>query len=750
MKADPPIAGAGVPRLTRTLGRLRALLRRAFLADGVASIGILLAVGIATSFALDYFLHLPRGVRGVLLFASIAIAGAAVWRRLLKPGTLSLPDEDLAVLLERAHPELEGRLLTAVELSQPGRETAAHVSPVLIHRVVEEAESRVGSLQLGRVFDLRRLRAKGIVAAVGVVALITFFAANASLASTWLSRNVLLSSSLWPRRVELAFEPALSSPVVVAVGDDLQVAVRVLKGSPEMLVSRALSGSGMERVDSLTESTSGIYRKTFTNVAQPFSFSVEGGDHRIGPVAVEVRVRPRIDMQSVRLWCEYPDYLGIASTPLEEPIRFGNLKVPVATRVRFEMATNVPVAAAYLVLDLRSEGDTGAAAEGDDRRSPSESEWPSAGAIPVDVRDERNLAGEFTVTGSGHYYLQLETAERFRNARPGRFRVQAIPDRAPLVKVIRPERLTEEVTPVATLSIRVDATDDYGVRAAAVEGSYFPPESDEGSPRTLAVPPVEGSEDRAENDASAGRRWSGALAVDVRTLADETLPPPAPGARFQFFVTAVDHGENSGESPVYYVRVVEPDELMQALNNRLMVVRDRLEELRRQQMSARRDLTTFQDEAALAGGVTRKSAKKLVRYERDAGRIRRGLDAETESIGQVLERAIDNRVGDSKWRNWVRGIQNEMAGLSARDAAAIVEQLQSLKARVEAADADASSLQAITDRQRAIENALDLLVMRLTEFNDLNALVRQLRAIQRRQTEIRDQTKALYDEDQER
>ena len=92
-----------LPRPERALGALddlRQRIRRLFLWDGVVRFGLALASVFVVSFILDYFLHLPRVVRVVLLVAMVLYLVSVIIRRIIRPRHLPLALDDLAVLVE--------------------------------------------------------------------------------------------------------------------------------------------------------------------------------------------------------------------------------------------------------------------------------------------------------------------------------------------------------------------------------------------------------------------------------------------------------------------------------------------------------------------------------------------------------------------------------------------------------------------------------------------------------------------------
>ncbi|MBI4602441.1 MAG: hypothetical protein HY721_10830 [Planctomycetes bacterium] len=740
-------------RALELLSGLRGRLRGACLADGLLALALGIAGAAAASFVLDYFLLLPRGVRLVFLAAG-AVALAACVRRLADLLARPLGDADLAGLVERANPELAQSLVTAVELTRPGSETAAYVSPALLAAVVRGVEERAASLRLDGIVDLGRIRRRGLSLGVAALALGSAAFLEPELAALWLRRNALLSAAPWPKLTELALvapDPAVQ-PALVAMGDDLEVAVRVDRGSPRAVVLRS-SGPGGQVLRSeilVPAAASGLYRTLLENVSRPFRFTVAGGDDEIGPFEVDVRLRPRIDSQSMEIWCEYPPYTRLESTPEAQPLRFGNLKVPQGTLVRYRMAANVAIRKAFFVFrEAQAAGSQGSAGA-----PPSQDAWPDPGAVELPVEESRRFAGDFTVAASGQYYFQLEGADGFRSRRPDRFRVDAVPDQKPAVKILEPERITEEVTAEALVPVRVAASDDYGLQRAAVEARYFPPEKDTGAAQSfdlprLAAPAGEGPGAGAPAGAPGAARpgtsrqpLEDEVLIKVAALETGGAGPPVPGGRLQYYALASDHAGHVGESDVRYLQVVEKEDLLRILNDQLMVVRDQLREALRKQRSARKDLEDFHRQIALLEKVVPSEAQKLFRHRQEQGRVTQGLDREARELTRLLARATRNKVGDEKWRGWVGGVRDDLEELGKRRSPAVEGLIERLQKESAESPPPVSRLGVIEAEQRALEKEIESLVLRLTEFGDVNALIQMLRELRRRQDDLREETRS--------
>ena len=803
---DRPSRAAGRPR--RALSALSSLGRRVErwrLLDGLAVLGLAVVAGIAASFLLDYTLALPRVVRGVFLVGGIVGLGVlAVRRGVLRRGRAANAEASsqaaLALLVEETHPDLRQSLLTAVELTREGNEGAAHVSADLLTSVVEDVERSVGNVSFDRVVRLGRFARNVAILSVGAVVLIGAASSAPRLAGIWWTRNVLLGAERWPKGTILEIE---AFPATVAVGDRLGIRVRLVRGDPRVVEVETESSSDFRRdvmerrddaswdvaIEELPDAAAGglaplrelgvvdeagdieedrlssllrdradsivraveaaggrarldsfdVFVHEFHNISRPLRFWIEGGDDRIGPFTVDVRTRPRIDMGSIAVRYRLPEYTGDSGEQHEQT--HGNLKVPEGTRVSYSMATNIPVASAFFVLE-----------EGFGRRGTRDDDaFPAAGAVKLDLESRQRFSGEFVVTKSGTYFFQFEDPEGFRSERPERFRIQAIDDRKPRVRITEPTKTVEQVTPLAKVAIHVRCEDDYGIRRAVLEGRFFPPGTDENirQSRALLDPPEPGATPRRQETVE--------LSLDIATIETHDGRPPEPGSRFEFYALAEDFGisEQSdadgrpigqiGESQVHLFEIVDASTLESGLTTLLMVVRDELKQDLSRQRAARKNLESFRESALLKESIGPEEAAELSRHRQDQSKISDNLARQVGEVDRVLEKMAANQVGEGRMQRWVAGVRDEIRELAEEASPEIANKLGTLRDAARESPQDATDVNEIIADEREMERNLHAVVMRLETYGDKSHFLQLLRTVRDRQRELRDDTRLLIE-----
>jgi hypothetical protein len=200
------------------------------LTNGLVSLAAVALVASFASFAVDFLLHPPQGVRAVLLLGGLVGLTAFFVRRVLRPLSAPVSDEDLALLVEERQPRLQQLLVTAVQLSRPESEASRYVSAQLLGAVIADLEKEVGSIPWLRIVRLRHFTRRVGLLALLAVAAVAGAASRGDFAGTWLRRNLFLSSEPWPKDTQIAIHPP--PPFRVAMGDHLPISVRVLRGTP--------------------------------------------------------------------------------------------------------------------------------------------------------------------------------------------------------------------------------------------------------------------------------------------------------------------------------------------------------------------------------------------------------------------------------------------------------------------------------------------------------------------------------------
>lgn len=478
MNANPPgdptgaVTGppAGVPReadlrawsleLDQALAGQHARIRRRFLLHGLATLLSVLAVVTLVYYVADRALELPAAVRVVASLGLVAYLVVGTRRHLLYPWRKTFGRDDVAIVVERRFPELREKLITAWQLKDAlaaGSATLRGQSPAMIAGTVATAAEDVRRLPLAGLLDqAHAARVLGLAAGLAVVVL-SSWALNPEAAGVFV-RRAFGWELAYPRLTTLIVELPPSGPdfqvestartatVTLAAGADFPVIVRAQGTVPANVFLAVTGGRGIAGQVAMTARTE-HFRHTFRRVQDGFSFHARGGDDPQGDKTVTVSVVHPPLVGTIRAQLVHPEYTG-----LEPSVQSGGgIEALEGTRVLLQILPTAPVASAAL-----SFVESGQRLE----------------LKPQTIQDDQGsmtvYAGEFVVTKSDRYQVELASPAGLRNPHPGQYPVVALPDVAPVGRLLSPpEDSLDVVLPTGLLFLRVEGRDDY--RLAKIE-----------------------------------------------------------------------------------------------------------------------------------------------------------------------------------------------------------------------------------------------------------------------------------------
>ncbi len=695
------------PAIRRQLTRLRRRARASLVLRGLARL-VLASLGLAAlSFALDRPLRLAWETRAALLAIAVTLELALVWRWLVRPLTTPLPDDELARMVERVHPQLEWRLVSAVQFADAAWRPSADTSLPLAAQVIADAEALAAApaLSFGRAVPGRPVaRTAGwALLALGVAAAAGWSWPHT--ARTWLLRNVLLSvSERWPQDTHLQL--LLEAPdgrIAVPHGGDLALLVEATGVIPRRVVldSDLPGGAGSMAFDVLGgRSSAGAqrFRTVLDRITEPFQLSIHGGDAALGPYRVEVVHRPWVE--SLRLAVEPPAYTGLEARSFE--LESTDVALPVGTQVRALARISAPLQRGWLEVEAADPAvvHTGVVSDGG-----------------------RALAVELTLQETERLRLRVQDGNGFGLDAPVRFTLRAQADRAPQVSLAL-RGVGPNVTRRARLRYQVAASDDYGLGGGALHlqaagGEAPSDDAGEGGEDPAAAPqPREETLPLEALAAGAQGRAQGVLelsALDLPLRAAVTVWAEAQDGR--------PGAPQVGSSPSVQLRIVPEEELLNDLLRRLQEVRQQLERLADEEDRLA---------AALRSEAPTEAIGRAAAVQRDVGRaaVRSG-----DTVQGVVEELITNQLLDPPaWERLRTQVAEPLRQLpEARGAEAL--------ARAEAAAADAGRAVGAAAAAAEVARELRAIAARIGRLEDLAALVAELKRIIREQHDLMERTR---------
>jgi hypothetical protein len=770
-----------VPRpVAQKVSRLRLLVRLYSLAEGVAAVAIVVGLGFWLGLAIDWMFE-PQPALRIALWA-LVIVGAAVaaWRYIGRRLFAPLPDDSLALLVERQYPQLREGLVTTVQAARswsewegealaepaPGSRLGGSLvlskdgaSRELLTAASRNAAAVMPEIALRRVFDMRPLVRKG-VAAFGLLAAIAVFAIAQRGAFDFYLDRLKLSEQLWPRRVQLTvvgFEDRDASPVINVARDDdfpLSVLASITLGhiAPEEVEIRwrrpSDGGRGSGPMLKIGDAEPGRdeaqqYSYTF-KVSSDLEFDVIGGDDRIRNLRLHAVERPAI----TRVWLEvdYPAYMR--REPRSIPVS-GRAELPEGAKAVCRIEANKPLVSATVRDSVEQTNLT----------------------VKIDAADPKTFSFEIPAAASDRVFaVSLRDADGVENRDPFRLPLSVVPDQTPEASV-QLRGIGSAITPQATIPFAGGVTDDYGL-----EEAWFDYVIDDGasSRRPLRAQPdgmtnlaMTESFDLAESDPAT----------------KQPLVAVKPGQKLSLSVKgrdAYDLGAEPhiGGSQRFVLDVVTPSELRAILEKRELGLRQRFAAIHEKMIGVRELLDRIDlaaaapgadDNAGTAGEPTAPATAEATATppeddeaaagddperirQRDLSRIGGARQSATQlgfetagvagGFDEIVAELINNRVDTEELKERLeRGISEPLKEISGEMLPEFETRLEALETAYQAGSAEAAEpLAAAKSAAQTVEEAMKAVLDRMLELEEYNELVELLRGIVKDQEQLKERT----------
>jgi hypothetical protein len=353
--------------------------------------------------------------------------------------------DNVAVALEQKHPDLQGRLIAAVQFARMKQNPG--YSSDLIEMTEQQAMERAGLMRLEEVVSyypvFRTGRYFAAAALLGVLLLFLFpgffsysyevYSNPTTEVAPPLAYKVIPNpaSREWVKYQDITIGAAILG---ARIPDKAIIHYRLADGSWQSseIALKALPRLASSEGDSLSVGL------TLRQVSKSLDYYVEAGRVTTETQQINVVDRPRVN--NIQLSLFYPDYTGLAPTSLNE--NNGSFSAVVGSRVTMKIEANLPVAKADLVFD---DG--------------------SGKALTIDGKTgETNLQ----VMKSQSYHIRLQDHLGELNPDPIEYYVTAVPDEYPIVEVLYPgfdANLTDEML----LPLKLRISDDYGFTSLAMK-----------------------------------------------------------------------------------------------------------------------------------------------------------------------------------------------------------------------------------------------------------------------------------------
>jgi uncharacterized protein DUF4175 len=365
------------------------------------------------------------------IFAVLGLT-AAVYFALVRPLRRRASDAQIARLVEEKHTGVEDRFVSAIEFS--GEEMRAAFSPVIIDRLVDDADSRASDVSVDEVVPRKRFWQFGGAAAASLALFIAALVFG-------------------PKEITMGIAQIIAPQTNVAATNALKFDVkpgtaRVPKGSDQKIIAKLINFN--------SEQTTVFTRKAGASdaqwIGQPmepaknhnefqfFIFNIQDDTEywvESNGVKSEVFKLTVLDLPYVKRIDQtqsYPAYTGLAPKTIEDA---PNVSVLAGATVKLVARLTGKAKSARIVL---REG----------------------GKIEMEKVGETDFAASMTVNKDNTYHIEVTSVEGDVYNGSNEYDISLLEDRPPTVTFDKPGRDTR-ATSVEEVFTQAKAEDDYGV-----------------------------------------------------------------------------------------------------------------------------------------------------------------------------------------------------------------------------------------------------------------------------------------------
>lgn len=336
--------------------------------------------------------------------------------------------------------DIRDRLVNAIQVFQSPDIVEEGYSEVLREEALREIAPDFLQADLEKIIDRRGLMRNLKISAVTFILLpILFFQGYRSGLSRFFHPLQAYQKPL-PFFIEL-----IPGDVTILEGDTLRIEAVVQGGSPRELefhiISRRLSAeSGETKI--IPASADNEFHLEIPSILHSFEYYARSGRVASPRYHAEVKSPPKI--RSMRLTLNPPGYSGLPQMKLDENV--GDIISLPGTTAEFELTSQSELARAYLVFNNKA-GDCDTI------------EFASAG---------NEASGRMRILQPGQYHFQLEDTEELHSRYPIKYRVELMPDLAPMVDIVSPGT-DLELSGAGNLLLLTEAEDDFGIKDMRIE-----------------------------------------------------------------------------------------------------------------------------------------------------------------------------------------------------------------------------------------------------------------------------------------
>ncbi len=628
-------------------------LRAGFLKFVAASLVIITAAGwteiLAEPDTAGRWLILLSSVLAVLVsFAFWVVHPLLQWAGL----AYSYDDITLAHRIGKRFPEIKDRLANALEIYEE-RDSPAQ-SEALIRASLEVLQRATEHLDFSLAADKERLgtafKRSGMIILATAAVILIFFKPLTGAMVRLMNPGIEVTE---PQPFDWIVSPG---DIEILHGQNVSIQIFLKpNGSQATAIPDRISlwtrQAGVEtfKEEILKKDSAGIFRMNMSNLRQDVFYYASAIDRssprrrllRSNEFHITALKRPSVKRLQVEI--DYPDYSGLETKALDD--NTGDIGALKGSRVKIRIESTKALTEARLVFSDSTEHDMTLSKFSSDKAEAS-----------------------FVLTRNGSYHLQLKDTENIESSNSVEYRLSALSDEYPLIKLLVPDK-DLDVDENMAVPLQADLQDDFGLTRLLLHYRIEQPKSVIARPEGSSVIDLSYLIDPSHSGQSVSYTWSYA---SIGLQPEEVM---------SFYLEVFDNdavsGPKSSKSDVRKLRFPSLEEILSEINKEQDQQIAKAEDIAKESEQIRKELDEINKELLKENKkLDWKEKEQIKQLTEKQQKMQKDIEAMKESLDKMTEKMNDHNLLSKETMEKYQELQKLLSEVNSKELQDVMEKLQ--------------------------------------------------------------------------
>ncbi len=421
--------------LLRKIDSVRGKRRRVTVMAGLFKVIAWAVMLLVLIFLLDWGLGVSKTARLILVLGAFSVLAWVIWTAIIRELQEYLDDDEIALMVEESHPELEGRLIATIQLSRKDEAELGGVSEDLITALEDETLKYTGKFRFSEIITLANMLRFLVIALIAMGIVYAFGVYSPTTAKTLMER-LALKDAKYPTKTKIL---DVTGDVLTDKGDPLTLKLRAggIIPSEAVFHVRFQNGEWSKNFVFREGGDSDTFTFAISRIIEPLEYYVEIGDAKSFRYQVKLIDRP--DIYDILVKVTYPSYTGWGT--YESEVGTGEIRGLTGSKAAVQVKATKKINSARFEFADGTRTDMAVTA------------------------DKLGAAGSFTVGTADSYCIVVTDTTGTENKDPAHYQIVALRDQVPTVAITKPTS-SKRVTGRSVWDIEYEIRDDFGVSQA--------------------------------------------------------------------------------------------------------------------------------------------------------------------------------------------------------------------------------------------------------------------------------------------